>query len=189
MKSYKVSLKSLSPYMQKRMDDITLEQWEKNRGPIIERSDITKEDIIRAEFFCYRNSTGQCYIPAEQIRGSLIDAGSFLKSKVGVRSKSMKSIVAALFIVEPEEIILPDFDAIDKRSAVNHHVKGRIIVVRPKWTNWEACIKLNVHENSITKETIQQLFEYAGNYVGIGSFRPTKNGMFGRYEITKMENL
>lgn len=48
MKSYNVTLKSVIPYLQDRMDDATLEEWEKNRGPIIERADISKTDLVRA---------------------------------------------------------------------------------------------------------------------------------------------
>lgn len=183
MKSYEVKIKGLSPYMQHRMDDLKLEQWEKVRGKIMERDDVAHDDLVRAEYHCYRNPDGKCYIPADQIRGSLIGAGTYMKAKVGGRSRSMKTLVAATFIPTPDQILIPDFDTIDKRSAVNKNVKARIIVLRPKWTTWEASFKLEVHEDTVTKETIKELLTYAGQYVGIGSFRPTNNGMFGRFEV------
>lgn len=187
MKSYRIKIKGVTPYMQHRMDDQKLEQWEKLRGPIHERPEVSHEDAVRAEYHCYRNSDGKCFIPADQIRGSLISAGSYVKAKVGGRSKSMKVLVAAMFIVEPEHITIPDYDAIDKRSAVNKNVKARVIVIRPKWTNWEAEFTLNVYEDSINQDQISQLFEYAGNLVGIGSFRPTNNGLFGRFAMTEIK--
>ncbi len=189
MKEFKVTIKGLSPYMQHRMDDLKLEQWEKLRNPVMERPEVSQEDATRAEYHCYRNKDGKCYIPSDQIRGALINAGSYLKAKVGGRSKSMKVIVAATFIPTPNEILLPDYDAIDKRSAVNRNVKARVITVRPKWTNWKITFTLQIHEDTITKETITQLLEYAGKYVGIGSFRPTNNGMFGRFEMIYMEEI
>ena len=33
---------------------------------------------------------------------------AYIKSKVGVRTKSMKSIVAACFVPEPDQILMPD---------------------------------------------------------------------------------
>jgi hypothetical protein len=99
----------------------------------------------------------------------------------------MKILVAAMFIPTPEQILIPDYDAIDKRSAVNRNIKARVITIRPKWTDWTASFNLNIYEDSISKEQISQLFEYAGNLVGIGSFRPTNNGMFGRFELTSIE--
>lgn len=175
--------------MQHRMDDIKLEEWEKNRGLIMERPELSHDDLVRAEFHCFRNKTGQCYIPADHLRGSLIGAGSMVKAKVGGRAKSMKQVVAAMFMVSPEEIMIPDFDSLDKRSAVNKNNKARVVVVRPKWTTWEASFALNVMNDTITKETIKSVLEYAGDYIGIGSFRPTNNGMFGRYQIDSFENI
>lgn len=172
--------------MQHRMDDVKLEVWEKVRGKIMERPEVSQEDATRAEYHCYRNSDGKCFIPAEQLRGALIGAGTYMKAKVGGRSKSMKTIVAATFIPFPDQILIPDYDSIDKRSAVNRNVKARVIVVRPKWTDLTAEFTLNVYEDTITKETVHQLLTYAGNYVGIGSFRPTNNGMFGRFEVVSI---
>lgn len=189
MKQYKVKITGLTPYMQHRMDDAKLEVWEKNRGPIHERPEVSHEDAVRAEYHCYRNGNGRCFIPAEQLRGSFIGAGSYVKSKVGGRSKSMKQIVAAMFMVTPDHVELPDYDSIDKRSAVNKNVKARVMVIRPLWTKWNAEFILSVGEDSITKETIKNIIDYAGNYVGIGSFRPTNNGMFGRFSVESLELL
>lgn len=186
MKIYKVEIKGTTPYMQHRMDDKKLEDWEKERGKIIERDNIAKEDLIRAEFHCYRNN-GEYFLPAEHIRGALINAGAFVKAKVGNSRKSMKNIVAAMFFVKPLEIKMPDFDEIDKRSAVNRNIKGRVIVIRPKWNNWRAKFNLMIDNDTITDGTIKSILEYAGKYVGIGSFRPTNNGMFGRFEIEEFK--
>lgn len=183
MKKYAVSLKSLTPYMQHRMDDVSLAAWEKCRGQIMERPEVSQTDNVRAEYHCYRNADGKCYIPADHFRISLINAGTYVKAKVGALSKSMKTIVAACFIVTPEEIILPDFDRIDKRSAFNKNIKGRVVVIRPKWSSWEANFILEVHEPTITAETIRKIFDYAGSFCGIGSYRPTCFGMFGRFEV------
>ena len=95
MKTFNVTIKGVTPYMQHRMDDQKLEAWEKLRGPIHERPEVSHEDAVRAEYHCYRNTEGQCYIPSDQIRGALIGAGSYMKAKVGGRAKSMKVIVAA----------------------------------------------------------------------------------------------
>ena len=98
MQKFRITIKSKSAYMQHRMDDAKLEAWEKSRGKIIERPEVSQEDNVRAEFHCYRDlKTNQCYIPSEQIRQALINAGSFMKSKMGNARKSMKNIVAAMF--------------------------------------------------------------------------------------------
>lgn len=189
MKYYSVKIKGTSPYMQHRMDDQTLENWEKTRGLIIERTDVAKADAVRAEFHCYRNEENKCYIPSAQLKGALVEAGKLVKGKVGNATKSMKNIVAGMFIVTPEQITLPDYDKIDKRSAVNRVNKARVISIRPKWTDWEVEFILKIKNTTITEETIRQIVTYAGEYIGIGSFRPTNNGEFGCFEVTSMKEI
>ncbi len=186
---YKVSIEGITPYMQHRMDDVKLEVWEKNRKHIIERPDINQKDVTRAEFHSYRNSEGKCFIPAEHLRIAFINGGSYLKSKVGARTKSMKSIIAAVMMVSPEEIELPDYDQIDKRSAVNKNIQARVMVIRPKWSVWSVEFDMILDNETLTKEMITELITVTGNYVGIGSYRPTNNGYFGRFRLKGLNNI
>jgi hypothetical protein len=188
---WKVIVKGLSPYMQHRMDDVKLGEWERNRGQIMEREDVNHEDIVRAEYHSYYNKeTGEYYIPKEHFKGALIDASKAMKAKVGGATKSMKMVVAGQFRIVEEQIILPGrYDAIDKRSAVNNAVKARVIVVRPKWTAWQVQFTLAIRNDTITKEQITLLLEIAGNNVGIGSYRPTASGEFGCFEVVKLEKI
>lgn len=186
MKEYKVKIKGVTPYMQHRMDDTKLEEWEKNRKLIIERDDVAKEDSVRAEFHSYRDDEG-FFIPPEHIRGAMVGGGHLVKSKVGNTRKSMKNIVAAMFFIKEHRLPLPKEYEIDKRSAVNHNVKGRIISIRPKWNDWEAEFTLMVDNDTITIETIREIIENAGAYIGIGSFSPRNNGMFGRFELVDIQ--
>lgn len=181
---YTVTIKGVTPYMQHRMDDIKLSEWEVRRKKIIERENLNTEDEVTASYHSFIDEKGNFYMPSDHLRMALINAGGFVKSKVGNARKSMKNIVAAMFTVTPEQITLPKFDTVDIRSAVNKNVKARIIVKRPKWKEgWKVTFNLLVDDDTITIETIKDLFSYAGRYVGIGSYRPTNNGSFGRFEI------
>jgi len=171
------------------MDNTTLEQWEKNRKKIIERSDINKEDMIRAIFHSFSNPDGSFYMPSDHVLGALINAGNYMKAKVGNSRKSMANIVAAMFSVSPEKIAIPAFDEVDKRSAVNRNIKGRIIVIRPKWNEWQITFTLDIDDDTLTNETILSLLNYAGRYVGLGSFRPEHRGHFGRFSVVKFVSM
>lgn len=185
---YSVKIEGITPYMQHRMDDVKLEEWEKNRKQIIERTDINIEDAKRAEYHCYRNKAGNCFIPAEQLRIALINGGTYLKSKVGTKTKSMKGIIAAILRINPEEILLPNYGEIDKRSAVNRNIKARVMVIRPKWYEWNAEFEMIIDNGTLTKETLTELINVTGNYVGIGSYRPTNNGYFGRFKLIDIQS-
>lgn len=186
MQKFDVEIEGVTPYMQHRMDDTKLEEWEKNRKHIIERDDVNQSDLSRALYHMYLDKNDKPFMPSEHIRGALIGAGAFLKSKVGNSKKSMKNIVAGMFFVNPEEIPMKEDYVIDKRSAVNRNIKARIITIRPKWEQWKVNFELWVDNDTITTETITEILETAGQYVGIGSFSPRNNGMFGRYKLNKL---
>ncbi len=189
MKAFKVKITGISPYMQHRMDDTKLDIWEKQHNLVITNPDVSKEDAVRAEYHCYRNSSGKCFIPADHLRGAFIAAGTFVKGKVGSQTKSMKSTVAAMFQVDPYQVVMPDYDEIDKRSAVNRNVKARVITVRPKWSTWDASFTLMVDNDTISMNMVKQILGFAGNNVGIGSYRPTNNGPFGRFRLDEINEI
>ena len=117
----------------------------------------------------------------------MINGGTYLKSKVGTQTKSMKGIIAAVLQVSPECITIPEYDEVDKRSAVNRNVKARVMVIRPKWTRWEAQFDMVLDNGTLTKEMLIELVNVTGNYVGIGSYRPTNNGYFGRFKLVDIK--
>ena len=189
MRNFKIKVKGVTPYMQHRMDDATLQDWEKRRGTIIERDGLNEEPERKAAFHSYINQEGDYFIPAEHFKQSFIKGGAFVKAKVGNSKKSMKNIVAGMWRIEEAEIKLAKFHEVDVRSAVNKNVKARIMVYRPKWNKWSAEFTLLIDDdakNGVTLDTIEAIVGYSGRYLGIGSYRPEHTGEFGRFEIEEI---
>jgi hypothetical protein len=189
MRNFKIKVKGVTPYMQHRMDDANLQDWEKRRGKIIERDGLNDEPEKKAAFHSYINPEGDYYIPAEHFKQSFIKGGAFVKAKVGNSRKSMKNIVAGMWRIEEPEIRLSKFQEVDIRSAVNKNVKARVMVYRPKWNKWTAEFTLLIDDdakNGVTLDTIESIVSYSGRYLGIGSYRPEHTGEFGRFEIDEL---
>lgn len=187
---YKVKVKGVTPYMQHRMDDTKLQEWEKLRSPIIERDGLADEPHKRAAFHSYITPEGEYFIPAEHFKQCFVKGGAFVKGKVGGTSKSMKNIVAGMWRIQEFRIPFRKFDEVDTRSAVNNNVKARIIVHRPLWREWSAEFTLMIDEdvnNRMTVETVKAIISYGGRYLGVGSYRPEHTGEFGRFEIESLE--
>jgi len=105
MKSFRIGIEAnpvFPYYMQHRMDDTKLADWEKNRGKIMERPELSKEDNLRAEYHAYRDERGY-YIPTEHILGAIKIASKEFKSKTGSGRKSMKDEVAGGFFIQGDE--------------------------------------------------------------------------------------
>jgi len=46
-----------------------------------------------------------------------------------------------------------------------------------------------VDNDTITIETIKEIVNNAGQFIGVGSFRPTNNGMFGRFKLNSIKAM
>ena len=54
---------------------------------------------------------------------------------------------------------------------------------RPEYRNWEASFVVEYNPDLIRPEDIVNLLNLAGFGVGIGEWRPQRNGDFGRFEV------
>jgi len=183
MQKFKVKVKGITPYMQHRMDDTKLEEWEKSRGQIIENEGLNTPNEVKAMYHSFTTPQGTFYIPNEHFKQCFLNASKAVKGKVGAATKSMKQVVAGQFFVTPTQIPFRKFDEVDIRSAVNRNIKARVITKRPKWNNWEAEFQLEVHNDTITEQTIKDILSHGGSFVGVGSYRPEHSGEFGRFEV------
>lgn len=56
---------------------------------------------------------------------------------------------------------------------------------RAEFSKWSTDIDIVFNSNAISAEQLVNLFELAGFGVGIGEWRPEKNGQYGRFEVAK----
>jgi hypothetical protein len=188
MKKYAVKI-FLEKYMQHRMDIDELGGKENDPSPLMTRTDFPKEELIKAEHFCYRNIHGKCYVPSEHIKQAMVNGASQVKAKVGATKKSITTFVSAYISVKPEEIIVRDWDMPDKRTAVNKNTHARIITIRPRWNNLELEFSIEVNYEGITDKMVKSCLEYAGSMFGIGSYRPQHKGEFGTFKILEFKEV
>ena len=188
IQKFNVKINGLTPYMQHRMDDIKLAEWEQSRGQIIENAHINTETEKIAMFHAYTDKDGNFYIPSEHFKQCFLNGSKAVKGKVGAATKSMKQVVAGQWFITPPVIPFRKFDEVDIRSAVNQNVKARVITKRPKWNVWNCEFTLEVHNDTLTLDTIKNIIYQGGSFVGAGSYRPEHGGEFGRFtaDIVKL---
>lgn len=56
---------------------------------------------------------------------------------------------------------------------------------RPEFWPWGAVLKVKVNLGAMSAEQVIGLFEVAGFGVGVGEWRPGKNGPYGRFHVAK----
>lgn len=56
---------------------------------------------------------------------------------------------------------------------------------RAEFKEWEAILNVKYNSRAISKEQILNLFQIAGFSVGVGEWRPEKNGQYGMFSIAE----
>lgn len=181
MQQINVEIKGTSPYL---MHSFSMEKSEEKS-----KKKVGVEDYkLEAETSLYRLPDGTIYIPSTQLHGTLIEAGKKFQIP-GQRKATFSKLLGGLVVITPDAIPMnPQTYEIDSRAVVVPSTRGRVIRYRPKFLDWSLKFVLeNFEPEQIDESTLKTILDYAGSYVGIGDFRPSKKGPFGRFNVVKWE--
>jgi hypothetical protein len=144
--------------------------------------DLTGEDII---------FTGGLirYYPGKNIKASLIEIG--LNNRLGTEIKTHIFISDNCFFehkgnIDPE-LLKTDSNFIDERSV--YFQRKRIRRTRPIFNSWQISFKLINVSKKISSWYLEELLEKAGYCIGIGDYRPSKKGDYGRFKLKELQEL
>ncbi len=162
-----VSIKGTAPLLFHKFDD----SIGGKPDPNLSERDIAKD-------YLYENEDG-IYTPGEHIERSLQKAGTQFKFK---GKKTYMDFIKAGVFVKPDCLIHKNQDwIVDRRAVVIQ--RSRIMRLRPKLIEWELDFDIEVIDPNIDLKKLNEILVYAGQYIGIGDYRPK----FGRFLVTKFE--
>lgn len=181
MKIYEVTIKGISPLLMNRPSALI--------GDIIKEK--TQEQISprdQAKMKLYENK-GILYQPETHIKGSLVEAGKHQKV-VGKGKSTYSKIVGYAVEINPFEIEhkKQKWDVFSV-LAVNPTTHGRNILHRPILKDWELDFQITFDEEQIPATVLKEILERAGKIVGIGDWRPSKKGRFGKFQVVHFKEV
>lgn len=185
-------LKSASPYSQgkfineKKDRDETHEQFE-------ERTWWKR---------CHLNADGNVIIPPMQFKNCLAAAAKYKSIQIPGKGKATytKHFEAGVLVLEPlvlpEKIIL-NGDGMPKQNDVHgepRHLPSdgtrggakRVMKIMPEIPSWEGTVSFHIFDLTIDEETFKTHLIDAGQFIGVGVFRPRNNGYFGRFSVEEV---
>jgi hypothetical protein len=142
----------------------------------------------------YRDEEKRMGFPTINLIGALKHAGRSVKNGKKAISTAASTTMFS-FLEFPDEFI--PFDGLDdkgelpwkadKRRGVMKNGASQVAVgiIRPRFDNWGFTVKARLDESIIDPKTIEKLFTEAGSNAGLCDFRPSKNGPYGRFEVTE----
>ena len=179
MEKVKVKIEGVSPLLQHRFPE---EENPEHKSKKIKKEFPAKEE---AEKGLYKDPDGKIYQPANTIKGSLLRAStSFLYEK----KTSYRQVIAGSVFITPDAIphIYQKW-VVDRQPVVIQ--RSRIMRARPRFDKWALEFEMEFDEQVISKDKLKEILDYAGQRKGIGDFRPEKGGSFGKFMVTKFEEI
>lgn len=186
MLTIKVTCQGVSPLLMNPMSDETLEGL-RTGVRTSKPTDLTSEQEAEKKLYKDSNNGNMIGIPALNLYSCMIEAGRSVKNgKKQISTKDSSSLPSFLQI---DEEFLPFINeakwVVDKRRGRLPKDGTAVCLVRPKFPEWEFKVTLRVDETICAENTARKLVETAGNSIGLGAFRPTCRGPFGRFKITE----
>lgn len=156
-----------------------------------------------AKLYMTEEATPRPFIPAANLFANLVAAGNHIK--VG-RSKltTMKSSIvpAALEFVESVlPILVPGSEdteskpaapapwEVDSRGVVVPATGGRVMCHRPIFHAWQLRLTLIYDAAMFDESVVRDLFDIGGAKIGLGDFRPSRKGPYGKYAVTNWQSV
>ncbi len=140
------------------------------------------------------DGNGEVFIPPNVLKNCLSEAAKFLSKKVPGAGKATytKHFEAGVMCLEriplgikaedvkPERLHVPS----DGRRGGTKRVWKNFPSIAEGWTGQAVFI---VIDPLLTEEVFAEHLAEAGNYIGIGRFRPRNNGYYGRFRVTNLK--
>lgn len=139
-----------------------------------------------AEGHLTKTHDGKHAHPAIAFKKAMVGAIRIAGKAAGI--KSSKTEARGLFQVLGEDggdlaIIRSDPYTIRAAVAAGTHGKPAIATFRPEFRNWSTVLQIRFNPKTITPEQVGLLLNTAGFCIGVGSWRPECDGIFGTFEV------
>ena len=176
----KLKVTGLTPLIQNKMKETIIQQMEDVRAGKAKKSTRTSEDP-KKEYIksAYKQDDGSFGFPASAFKQCAVRAGKGL----GLAMTDTRT----LFFVLPnapdgECVSIKSNKPILRKDPVNVKT-GKDLRFRPEFRNWKAELLVKFDADRITIEQIANLLNHGGQTVGVGEWRPEKNGTFGTFQV------
>lgn len=126
----------------------------------------------------YRLENGGYGFPAVAFKAAAVRAGTYSDMR-------MTFLRGAFHVVG--ELVPIDGEPKMREDMVRLQGSTADIRYRGEFREWAASVPVDLNEQALSIEQLLNLFKIAGFAVGIGEWRPEKNGQYGRFEVVEVK--
>ena len=126
----------------------------------------------------YKTETGAYGFPAIGLKAAMISACRFADMKM--------TLARGAFHIDAEMVEVIG-DPRPREDMVRVGMGTADIRYRPEFPEWRIPLTLKINASVISPEQVANLLNIAGFGVGIGEWRPERNGQYGRFHVATSE--
>jgi hypothetical protein len=126
----------------------------------------------------YRMEDGRCGFPSVGFKAAAVRAGTY--------SDLTMTFLRGTFHVSGELVPI-DGEVHPREDMVRLNGRTADIRYRGEFSEWSAAIPVELNASVLSVEQLINLFTIAGFAVGIGEWRPERNGQYGRFAVETVE--
>ena len=143
----------------------------------------------QAESKLYIGHDGKPMIPQPNVFRCIIDAGAFFKSGKSKITTQKSSLIPACVEIDAIEIPIVHQQpwTVDTRAVRIPSTGGRILCHRPRFDDWSLTFTANIDTDFISPVLFRQIVDAAGKRIGLGDFRPSCKGPFGKFVVSNWQ--
>jgi hypothetical protein len=142
---------------------------------------------------CHTDENGMIFVPPMAFKLCVGEAAGFLGTKiVGRRNATYtKHFEAGVLVLEALPLDIRKDDVKGEWLFVPADGKRggstRVDKCFPLVPSWSGQVTFHILDATITEPVFGETLREAGNFIGIGRFRPRKNGYYGRFKVNKLK--
>lgn len=185
MRTVTAELESISPYSQSKHHEVA--KLGRGTGTSTESADDHERRTWRER--CHVDAAGNVFIPPMAFKNCIAEIAKYLSVQIPGKGKSTytKHFEAGVMVLDgvtlpvTKDTIAGEwlFVPADGRRGSGKRVSKCFPVV----PQWSGTVQFIVLDDVISPEVFEQHLRDAGNFIGIGRFRPRKNGYYGRFKV------
>jgi hypothetical protein len=125
----------------------------------------------------YRHPAGGYGFPAVAFKSAAVDACSHIEGVTKVEARGAFHI--------DEELVRVTGKPTPREDMVRVGMGTADIRYRGQFEKWSTTFTIKFNANVLSAEQIVNLFDTAGFGIGVGEWRPQRNGSFGRFHVAR----
>jgi hypothetical protein len=144
-----------------------------------------------AESKLYKGLDGKPMIPQPNLMRCIMEGGRFHKAgKTQLTTSKSSHMYACVDIAGAEIPLLHDQPwKVDTRAVRIPSTGGRILAHRPMFDDWALEFIVDLDTSIVGAKVFRMVVDDAGKRIGLGDFRPATKGPYGKFVVTKWQEV